>query len=39
MRKKKGYHLIGHKKNEEKDEFESPKNESLVFKGGYPNHA
>ncbi len=38
MRKKKESHLIGHKKSEEKGEFESPKNESLVFEGGYPNH-
>jgi len=35
---KKGKTKIGHKKSEEKDEFESPRNESLVFQRGYPNH-
>jgi len=39
MRKKMKNHLIGHKKNEEKGEFDSPKNECLVFQGGYRNHA
>ncbi len=37
--KKKENHLIGHKKSEEKGEFDSPKNESLMFQGGYPDHA
>jgi hypothetical protein len=27
---------IGHRKSEEKGEFDSPKNESLCFKGGTP---
>jgi hypothetical protein len=36
--KKKGKSKISHKKSEEKGEFESPRNESLVFQKGYPNH-
>lgn len=30
---------IGQKKSEEKDKFECPRNESLVFQKGYPNCA
>jgi hypothetical protein len=37
--KKKGKSKIGHKKSEEKDEFECLRSESLVFQRGYPNHA
>ncbi len=29
----------GHRKNEEKGEFECLRSESLVFQMGYPNHA
>jgi hypothetical protein len=34
--RKKGKSKIGHRKNEEKGEFDSPKSESLCFKGGIP---
>jgi hypothetical protein len=34
--RKKGKSKIGYRKNEEKDEFDSPKSESLCFKGGAP---
>ncbi len=36
---KKGKSKTSQRKNEEKGEFESPRNESLVFQKGYPNHA
>jgi hypothetical protein len=39
MRKKGKLSKIGHRKSEEKGEFESPRSESLVFQSGYPNHA
>jgi hypothetical protein len=39
MRKEKGKSKINHRKNEKKGEFESPRNESLVFQKGYANHA
>jgi len=39
MREKKEKSKINHRKNEKKGEFESPRNESLVFQKGYPNHA
>jgi hypothetical protein len=36
--KKKGKSKTSHKKNEEKGEYESLKNESFLFQRGYPNH-